>query len=225
MNIEEEIKKLISSTTILEIRDKCDNIIFGDEHNVSRFQSNQGNQDDLTQIEESWQSKWDSFNGWIKERQKYRFFYDDFKIFYYSFLQLRINKVDSINEKDRKKLLYYNNLCGVNLYNLYNHGKKCIDLIKNLKLELTLPEEKVLFIKRFSETRNKFFAHNLNPRGYDFMFEPEVWKLFETNSFLEIIFHGNNEHEYTAKIDYYEDYYMLDNVLMKIIKSFQTITV
>ncbi len=92
--------------------------------------------------------------------------------------------------------------------------------MKELKLVSGLSEEEKRFVKKFSETRNKFFDHNFNPNGYRHYFEPNLWTLLGTNSFLEIRIHGDNEHEYDAFIDYYEDYYKLESVLVKIIKGF-----
>lgn len=190
--------------------------MYGDEYDISRFQSSQGAQENLSDLEESWGRKFKSFGEhWNGERQLYRFFYDDFKVFYHSFEQLRYNKVKSITE-DSFEIKF----SSVSVCNLYNHGKKCVDLIKELKLVSGLSKEEKGFIKKFSETRNKFFDHNFNPNGYRYYFEPNLWSLLDTRSFLEIRVHGNNEHEYDVLIDYYEDYYNLEGILVKIIKGF-----
>src|SRR5690606_10270741 len=125
------LKKLIESTTIVKVYDNSQRrLIFGDENLVSRFNVPANTQCDLTLNEEAWKKKWLSFNGaWSKERQLYRFFYDSFRLFYYSFDQLVKNKIRSINHSEvQEKMLYYDAVCGTSLYGIYHHGKKCIDL-------------------------------------------------------------------------------------------------
>jgi hypothetical protein len=117
-------------------------------------------------------------------------------------------------------MISYNNLAGVNLYGVYNYGKKCIDLAKKLKIENTLNTIERKFIKKFSETRNKLLEHNFNPSGFKLKIDPSIWSLAGTNSFMDIIIHGIEEREYDVQIDYYEDYYKLENILVKIIKKF-----
>ncbi|MCK4745226.1 hypothetical protein KAS41_04135 [Candidatus Parcubacteria bacterium] len=221
--MDEEIKRLVDLTTIIRVdNNKTRKVEFGDECAVSRFSTNQSNQINLEELEKYWNKKWESFNNiWNRERQNYRFFYDIFQLFYYSFYQLKQNKVASIqNCRNPNKMILYNNLEGVNLHGVYNYGKKCIDLVKKFKTENTLNTSERKFIKKFSETRNKLLEHNFNPNGFKLKIDPSIWSLAGTNSFMDIIIHGIKEREYDVRIDYYEDYYKLENILVKIIKKF-----
>jgi len=75
-------------------------------------------------------------------------------------------------------------------------------------------------LKQFKETRNKIFEHNFNPSKIDLQIEPLMWSLINTDSWLNILIHANTEAVYEAKIDYYEDYYKLESIIVKVIKSF-----
>jgi len=197
--------------------------IFGDEYFISRFQRDQGQQVNLSDFENNWNNKWKSFgNNWNKERQDYRFLYDSFKFFYFSFKQLRFHKVACINEtfENSLKMLHLNELTGVSLYGMYHHGKKCLDLLKTLHL-IDSKHSDWDFVKRFSETRNKLIEHNYNPRDLKLQIDPSIWSLAGTNSLLEIHIHiPNTERAFDAYIDYYEDYYQLEKIITTIIKEF-----
>ncbi len=224
-DIQELIQKLIKLTTIVKV---CNNVsrktIFGDEYFISRFQKDQGQQIDLHSLEKFWNKKWKSFGKkWNKERQNYRFLYDSFKLFYFSSEQLRFNKVACINEafRDRLKMLHLNELTGVSLYGMYHHGKKCIDLLKTLNL-INKRHPAWNFCKKFSGTRNKLIEHNFNPKGFNnLQIDPSIWSLVSTNSLMEISIHTEKkERVYDAYIDYYEDYYQLERIIIDIIKKF-----
>lgn len=222
--MDSDIKKLKDSTTIVKVDDNMSRqTIFGDEYFVSRFQKEQERQVNLSDFEDNWSNKWKSFdNDWNEERQNYRFLYDSFKLFYFSFEQLRFNKVLCINETfgNRVKMLHLNELTGVSLYGVYHHGKKCIDLLKALKL-IDKNHNNWGFLKNFSETRNKLIEHNYNPHELNLQIEPSILNLMDTDSALEIYVHRPNiERAFVAYVDYYEDYYQLEKIIVNIIKKF-----
>ena len=227
--MDEEIKKLVKLTTIVRVDNNTTRKVeFGDEHLVSRYEKNhliiytKLHQISLKELEKYWNRKWGFFNNeWNNERQNYRFFYDIFQLFYYSFYQLKQDKIASIqNCHNHDKMILYNKFVGVNLYSVYNYGKKCIDLIRELSIEKLLDINDREFIKKFSETRNKLLEHNFNPKGFKLRIDPSIWSLAGTHSFMDIIIHGGIEREYDVQIDYYEDYYKLESILVKIIKIF-----
>ena len=85
-------------------------------------------------------------------------------------------------------MFHLNELTGVSLYGMYHHGKKCIDLLKTLRLiDHQHPEQN--FVSRFSETRNKLIEHNYNPHGLKLQIHPSIWSLGAANSRLEINIH------------------------------------
>jgi len=219
-----EIQKLIDLTTIIKVYENLNRkLIFGEEHYFSSFERGKCQQINLSNFENNWQNKWQSFGKkWSEERQNYRFFYDSFRLFYFSFEQLNFNKIACINESfgNQKRMLHFNELSGVNLHGIYHHGKKCIDLLRKLNL---FDEQHVnlSFIKKFIETRNKLIEHNYNPYGLKLQTDPSIWSLAGTNSLLEIHIHKNNsERAYDAYVDYYEDYYQLEKFITDIIKEF-----
>jgi len=222
--MDSNIKKLIDLTTIVKVDDNTTRkTIFGDEYFVSRFQKDQEQQVNLSDFVDNWKNKWKSFgNNWNGERQNYRFLYDSFKLFYFSFEQLRFNKVACINEAfgNKLKMLHFNELTGVSLYGMYHHGKKCIDLLKALKL-IDENHNDWEFLKKFSETRNKLIEHNYNPYGLNLQIDPSIWSLASTDSRLEIHIHKPNiERAFAVYVDYYEDYYRLEKIITDIIKKF-----
>lgn len=211
------LKKLIELTTIVKVENSNKETIFGDAHFRSRYERDQGSQLDLETIRVHWDNKWKSFgNNWTKERQNYRFFADSFQLFYYSFKQLRSNKVKGLYTDEPQKITEMNQFAGVNLYGVYHHGKKCIYILRKLNLIEVNNEE---FCKKFSESRNKLIEHNFNPSGMNLQIDPDIFSLMETSSLLEIRIHEDQkEHTYTAYIDYYEDYYNLEKIFTDIIK-------
>lgn len=218
-----DIQELIKVTTIVKVYDNVScKAIFGNKYFVSRFQKDQGQQVNLSDFEDNWNNKWKSFgNNWNKERQNYRFLYDSLQLFYFSFEQLRFNKVACINESfGNKKMLHLNNLTGVSLYGMYHHGKKCIDLLEKLEL-INEKHNGWDFLKKFKETRNKLIEHNYNPHGLNLQIDPSIWSLSSTDSRLEIHIHKvDTERAFDAYVDYYEDYYQLEKVITDIIRNF-----
>ncbi len=142
-------------------------------------------------------------------------------LFYFSFYQLRMNKVSSINNyEDPQKSVSYIKLAGANLFGVYQYGKKFIDILRELCLMKNLSSTDIVFLNKFSETRNKIIEHNFNPRGYNFLIEPIFWTLGSTDSWLEVRIHAQKEAEYLGEVDYYEDYYKLEAIITDIIKRF-----
>jgi hypothetical protein len=222
--MDSDLQRLIDLTTIVKVDDNVSQqIIFGDEHFASRYQRNQELQIDLSTLERNWDTKWRSFGELgRRDRRNYRFLYDSFKLFYFSFEQLRFNKIACVNESlgNKFKMLHFNELTGVNLYGMYHHGKKCIDLLKELRL-IDRNHNDREFLKKFGETRNKLIEHNYNPYGLSLQIEPSIWSLASTNSCLEVHIHKpNGERDYDAYVDYYDDYYKLEKVIADIIKTF-----
>ena len=107
------------------------------------------------------------------------------------------------------------------MFGVYNFGKKCIDLIKKLELVKSLDEDEIDFINKFQQTRNKLFEHNFNPLGFSITVDPSTWSIASTSSLCEIFINGENEREYDVIIDYYDDYYKLENILIMIISAFK----
>jgi len=232
-----DIQKLINSTTIVRAEDRRRRKVVYENYgsktspNTSRYQRNyfingdQGNQIDLAILESHWDEKWKSFGKkWTKERQNLRFLYDSFRFFYYSFEQLRFNKVECINEffGDRFNMIRFNELTGVSLYGMYHHGKKCIDLLEKLNLiNINNKHEDWNFLKKFKETRNKLLEHNYNPYGLKLQIDPSIWSLAGTDSLLEIHIHKPKiERVFDVYVNYYEDYYKLEKIITEIIKIF-----
>jgi len=219
-----DIKKLIDLTTIVKVDDNMlRKTIFGDEYIGSRFQNNPGQQVVLSDLIINWENKWLSLGSvWNKKRQNYRFLFDFFRRYYFSFEQLRINKVSCINEAfgDNAKMVHFNELTGVSLYGMYYHGNKCIKLLEELNL-LSKNDHDWAFCKKFSGTRNKLIEHNYDPIGLKLQIEPLILKLMDTSSLLETLVHlPSKERAYEVYFDYYEDYYRLERIIVDIIKCF-----
>ena len=99
---------------------------------------------------------------------------------------------------------------------MYHHGKKCIDLLEELDL-FDKKDDHLSFLMKFKETRNKLIEHNYNPYDLELMIDPSLWSVSSTDSLLEVYIHKNNsERVYDAYVDYYEDYYQLENSLSNI---------
>lgn len=221
-DLDKGIKKLVNETTIVSIekrrhRGKAQRPI------VSRFQSDQGQQVDLTMLEPYWKLQFaESGDKRNEQRPMYSFLYDTFKAFYYSFYQLKQNKVSSINSNNKGEIVLFTELAGANLIGVYASGKKCIDILKVLPLHKKLGDRDVRFLNQFSQTRNWIIEHNYNPRcgELNFKTEPIIWSLASTDSRLTVNIHIMNVAEYTAIVDYYKDYYRLEAIMVKLIKSF-----
>ena len=224
----QDVRKLIDLTTIVKVFDNISrSVIYGEENYVDRFnqahlhgfEGKQHHQLDLSDLEKYWENKWRSFgDSWSGERQNYRFLYDSFKLFCVSFQQMKLHKELSITTLDNHKEIHFNELSGASLYGVYHHGKKCIDLLEKLNLLKNHPE--CVFLKKFSETRNKLIEHNYNPSGLSVQIDPSIWSLVSTNSLMEINIHNTAERVFDAYVDYYEDYFKLEGIIADIVKTF-----
>jgi len=218
-----KLKKLLCDTTIISIyEDKSNKLILGKSDDVSRFQQDQGQQIKLEDLENYWDKKFNSFgNVWNKDRQLYRFLYDQFRLFHRSFMQLRINKVAYLESKNSQNDYHIHEFSATNLASMYLFGKKMVNLLKELKLDEQTDTDEKSFIKKFAKTRNVLFEHNFNTNNYpDILFEPVLWNSEASGSFLKIDIHTKSESEYYALIDYYQDYYDLESIMVKTIKRF-----
>ena len=132
-----DIEWLKDNTTIVQIFDNATHkVVFGDDFHVCRYMRDQGTQIDLQKLEDFWRKKFDSFNlKWCDELQSYRMLYTSFRRLYFSFEHMRRNKIAQFNElrNDKEKLLYFNEIAGLNVHGIYFHGKKCIDILKKLQ--------------------------------------------------------------------------------------------
>ncbi|MBI4824499.1 MAG: hypothetical protein HY805_09780 [Nitrospirae bacterium] len=224
--IPSDLRELVDNTTIVKLEDSNNKVLIGDPNYCdSRFQSDhQRDQINLNDLEPFWNKKFQTFqNNWKPQRQNYIFFYNTFKLFYYSFYQLRVTKVASINVDRncsgyRQKIVLYSELAGTGLCGIYQYGKKCIDIISKLRISINKPDEK--FFKKFSGTRNKIIEHNFNLNNYSFQIDPDFWSLLSTDSWLTVLIHTSKEAAYRAQIDYYEDYYKLEKFISEIIRLF-----
>lgn len=224
----QDIQKLIDLTTVGMVFDNTSrSMIYGDENYVDRFNQahlrgfeSKHRQINLSDLEKYWENKWRLFgNLWSEERQNYRFLYDSFKLFFVSFQQMALNKEASITMRDSRKEIHFNELSATSLYGIYHHGKKCIDLLK--KLNLLRSHLDYIFLEKFSETRNKLIEHNFNPLGLNLQIEPHMWSLINTNSLLEVAIHeSRQEGSFDIYIDYYEDYFKLEEIIADIVKTF-----
>jgi len=236
----EDLKKIENKTTVAKIKETTIKTIYKNElikknpylDREDCYTPEYKEQIDLKNIENYWNNKWDSFNGiWSHERQLYKYFYDSFRLFYYSFYQLRENKrklfiPGGVSIKmGRQECNLIEQLIGVNSFGVYMHGKKCIDLIKELKLLKCLNEDEKKFIEKFSKTRNWIFEHNFNPHdskeGLCLSLDPLIWSMKSDNNCLEVNVHSNNsENKFQLIFSYEDDYFQLELILEKIIKSF-----
>lgn len=220
--MDEDVRRLINLTTIVKVLDYSSrDIIFGSEYAGSHLDRKVARQFDLQIIESNWENLWKSFyTDWNHMRQNYRFFYNSFMHFYYSFQQLHRNKIEcNMAYDDYNEMLHFNRLSGTSLYGMYSHGKKCIDLLKTLQQTAEHPD--LNFINKFCETRNKLLEHNHNPRNFDLQLDPAIWSLASTNSFLEIHVHKHGrERAYDLYVDYYDDYFKLEKIISDIIRQF-----
>ena len=144
-----EIKRLANKTTIIQVINNTTNRVeYSTENITSRYSNHHLKQIDVSTLVEHWQNKWNSFGDiWNEDRQNYRCLFDTFEMFYYSFYQLRKNKSASIPFYPYdERLNIFIKLSGVNLFGIYNYGKKCIDLIKILQLENLLDKSEIEYI-------------------------------------------------------------------------------
>lgn len=218
-----DLKSLFCETTIKGIYKTYDHqLVVGESELVSRFQTNQGSQVDLKELEEFWQKKFESFgNQWTKKRQLYRLLHDQFRLFYQSFNQLRLNKVHYLESEDYQKDYQIHEFATTNLSGMYLFGKKMIDIARLLDLKQKVYNNSKIFLNKFASSRNLIFEHNYNPKKYKgLIFEAVLWTTASSNSFLRINIHTNSENEYFALLDYYQDYYDLEKIMVEIIRKF-----
>lgn len=217
----DKLKNLLFKTTITSIYKKdTESLVFGVKEPDNYFQLYQKDQAQIDKLEAKWSKKFNSFGvKWDKERQLYRLFYDQLKHFYYSFYQLRINKTSFSNSRDHKNDLLNIELAGTNLCGMYLFGKKMIDLTEK-KLNLT-SSNNVDFLHKFSWSRNVLFEHNVNSNHYKtFILEPDLWSLASSELSLKVNIHTNKECEYYGILNYYQDYFELEKIIVGIINDF-----
>jgi len=215
-----DIEYLIEKTTIIRVdNNKTREIVFGEEGYISCFQQNQKKQIDKQMLEDFWERKWNSFEGkWAKERQNYRFMYETFNFFYLSFSQFLNYKMISINESENSNITNNDLIAGIYLNSIYHHGKKCIDIMK--ELELLEGHAQNGFIEKFRETRNKIIEHNFNPKKLEIQIDPFTRSLSNTDSLFKIGVHTDAvEENYTIYLDYF-DYYKLEKIFTDVIRKF-----
>ena len=221
LTVEDQLNWLVDNTTVkwIECHDH-EGVVCGEKNFLDRFNKDQGDPISFTEIlEPLWQKKFESFGReWNEERQQYRLLYDSMRSFFVSFIGLRINKVASINDRDNnsKEKILHIELAVSQLIQMYMSGKKIIDLFSLCGLNYDRD-----FGERFSETRNKLFEHNHNPRGIpNLILEPDYWSMMATKSYLPVYIHTSIEHEYEAYIDYYQDYYDLEKLFVDVVNHF-----
>lgn len=219
MTIQEQLEWLTSNTTVLWV-ERHDNeaIVTGTKIEIDRYERDQGIPISFSdRLEPYWQTKFDSFTQWNPEREKYRILYDTMRAFFISFIGLRMNKVASIETRGNiPEKIFQGDIAGSLLIQMYVAGKKAIDLMTALQI---IPNTG--FERRFSETRNKLFEHNHNPgQIIDLMLEPSFWDLIATKSLLPVYVHTTSEREYEAYIDYYQDYYDLEQIFVGVVENF-----
>lgn len=220
LTIQGQLDWLVNNTTILWV-EKFDtqSVVAGSKVEIGRFPFDQGNPISFSQtLEPLWQERFAKFGTrWDVERQKYRLIYDTMKSFFTSFIGLRLNKVASINAQDNvQEKLLQGELAGSHLIQMYMSGKKALEIMRKLKTSYSTD-----FGKRFSETRNNLFEHNHDSRNLpDLILEPLVWEVINTSSQMTVNIHTGNEREYEAFIDYYQDYYDLEQVFVNFVKNF-----
>lgn len=220
MTIQDQIDWLPTNTTVLWV-EKYGNqqVVSGAKIDSDRYRRNQGTPISFSKkLEPLWQKKFNSFGDqWDDERQKYRLLYDSMRSFFVSFAGLRLNKIASIEAKDSSEKFIQGEFAGSHLIQMYMAGKKSLDIITR---ELQIPLNSG-FNRLFSETRNKLFEHNYNPRQIpNLILEPSVWEVIATASLLPIYIHTNTEREFEAYIDYYQDYYDLEKIFVDIVNNF-----
>jgi hypothetical protein len=220
MTINEQIIWLTTNTTIKWIERTNDKkIVAGTKNIIDRFLIDQGTPISFTEnLEPLWQNKFNTLgNEWDINRQRYRLLYDSMKSFFISFIGMRINKISAIESRENlKEKLINGELAGSHLLQMYMSGKKAIDLIKKLDIEIKDP-----FYKKFCETRNKLFEHNHNAFLMEnIILEPSVWEIISTKSIMTIYIHTSIEREFEGFLDYYQDYYDLEKIFVETVQSF-----
>lgn len=224
IKVQQDLRSFYCETTIRGIyKTFNDQLVVGESELVSRLEEDQGPQVDLKELEEFWQKKFESFgNQWTRKRQLYRLLYDQFRLFYQSFNQLRLNKVRYLESEDQQKDYQIHEFATTNLSGMYLFGKKIKDIvIRELHLEQKVDNDSKKFLNKFASSRNLIFEHNYSPEKYKgLIFEANLWSTASSDSFLRVNIHTNSENEYYALLDYYHDYYDLEKIVVEIIKKF-----
>jgi len=208
-----QLENLVEKTTIYKVTDsKYVTIAGGDKS--TRYVTDQGTPVTIEQLEPLWQKVYGRFgNKWNKERQLFRLLYDEIRLFVTSFTYLRVHKVDYLegNHKNQASFRQFSN----QLAGMYLFGKKATDLILEIDKLSNANAQKTTFSRHFSNTRNLIFEHNYEPNLLDICIaEPSFFEATSSDSNLRVRIHTSNEAEFNAYVDYYEDYYQLEKVLV-----------
>jgi hypothetical protein len=220
LTIQEQLDWLTSHTTMLWIeQDSTELIVSGSQVAIDRFERDQGNPVSFSEsIEPNWQRKFDTLGDqWGTQRQMYRLLYDSMRSYFTSFVGLRMSKIASLGSaQPRSEKIFQGDLATTLLIQMYVSGKKSLDLITRLGLPVGIG-----FGQKFAETRNKLFEHNQNPNTIsDLILDPSFWDLVATKSLLPVYIHTSIEKEYIGYIDYYQDYYDLEQIFINVVEVF-----
>ncbi len=225
MTEQQKLNSLVLDTTIKWVESSTALVVAGNknENEIDFFERNQYMRNQRkpisfsTELEPICQKAFKAFGvHWDDKRQKYRFLYDAMRSFFISFIGLQEHKLNSIGTKKNSERVFQGDLATSHLRNMYFSGKKALDLA--IKLNFV---DRVEFVNKFIGTRNLFFEHNWNPRKFkDWYFEPSFGNIIATKSILPIYIHTttNIERKYEAFVDYYQDYYDLEEILCDVVK-------
>jgi len=192
----------------------------------------QKKQREFKELASYWEKKWEKFgNKWSQERQNYRLLQSAIYSFYFSFKVFKSRYSATVRrfptgsgEEEKKTRIQIHadeEMAAANLKAMYLFGKQGIDLLRKLDIKLSKKDKE--FSDCFKKTRNLFFEHNFDPKGYqNFLFEPET--NLDTGCYLEIniyLLNENLEKEESCitKINYYDDYFKLENIFLKKLKK------
>lgn len=216
------IKALIKKTTCVKIERKNglqdETIYTSEDGTISRFQREQGKQIDINEVLRTFNSLFEKLEQkWDEKYQIYRWLYEYFLTFHKSFELLRFFKVKSIEDRAfRGQYEIWTELSA-----MYYSGNKCLQLIED-KLNL-IPEQDKSSAHKIKGARNLFIEHNETPNGIkDYIFEPSIFSLQSSDSFLQIDIHNiasRTELTHIAYIDYYEDYFQTEKIILDALYS------
>lgn len=222
--ISDQLEWLVANTTVkwIECKQHC-GVVYGEKIYRDRFQLDQGQQVDFDKVlEPLWQKKFEDMGYmWDRQYQLYRALYTAMRGFWSSFEGFRVEKVSAINSIDNKSdLIHSYRFASSHLFSMYTLGKRAVDLLSLIEKNDSYSYDRD-FCGIFAETRNKLFEHAEKPNIVkDLFLEPNWWSLIATDSSMPILIHTKVENEYTAYIDYYQDYYDLEKQFVSIVKSF-----
>lgn len=222
--IPDQLEWLVANTTVKWIECKQHGgVVCGEKIWWDRFQTDQGQQVDFDkELEPVWQKKFkDMGYMWDRQYQLYRALYTAMRGFWSSFEGFRVAKVGAINSTENiSDLIRSNHFASSHLFSMYTLGKRAVDILTEIEKSDVYSYDRD-FCRFYSETRNKLFEHAEKPHSLkDLFLEPEWWSLVATDSSMPILVHTKVEHEYTAYIDYYQDYYDLEKQFVAVVKSF-----